>query len=127
MGCWVGATGMPASGWHAGGACAPNALLAPTLALAPTPQDEERGGISDRPEDMADVYHTFFGIAGLSLMGRPGLAPIDPTFALPVEVVRRLRERREGSGQQQQTQRQAQQTQQEGQQAQALAQAEGAS
>ena len=24
-------------------------------------QDEEDGGISDRPEDMADVYHTFFG------------------------------------------------------------------
>lgn len=41
-----------------------------------------------------DVYHTFFGIAGLSLMGRPGLAPIDPTFALPVEVVQRLQERR---------------------------------
>ncbi len=44
-----------------------------------------------------DVYHTFFGIAGLSLMGRPGLAPIDPTFALPVEVVERLRRRRRNS------------------------------
>lgn len=43
-----------------------------------------------------DVYHTFFGIAGLSLMGRPGLAPIDPTFALPVEVVERVRRRRRG-------------------------------
>lgn len=32
-------------------------------------QDEDDGGISDRPEDMTDVYHTFFGIAGLSLMG----------------------------------------------------------
>lgn len=39
------------------------------------------------------MYHTFFGIAGLSLMGRPGLAAIDPTFALPVEVVERLRQR----------------------------------
>lgn len=29
-----------------------------------TAQDEEGGGISDRPEDMVDVYHTFFGIAG---------------------------------------------------------------
>ena len=56
-------------------------------------QDEEGGGISDRPEDQVDVYHTFFGIAGLSLMGRPGLQPIDPTFALPVEVVQRLRQR----------------------------------
>ncbi|CAI7906995.1 unnamed protein product, partial [Closterium sp. NIES-53] len=26
-------------------------------------QDEERGGISDRPNDMVDVFHTFFGIA----------------------------------------------------------------
>ena len=57
-------------------------------------QDEEDGGISDRPEDMADVYHTFFGIAGLSLMGYPGLAPIDPTYALPVEVIKRLKEGR---------------------------------
>ena len=33
-------------------------------------QDPEKGGISDRPDDMADVFHTFFGIAGLSLMGK---------------------------------------------------------
>ena len=58
-------------------------------------QDEEGGGISDRPEDQVDVYHTFLGIAGLSLMGRPGLQPIDPTFALPVEVVQRLRQRQQ--------------------------------
>ena len=51
--------------------------------------------MSDRPEDQVDVYHTFFGLAGLSLMGRPGLRPIDPTFALPVEVVQRLRERQQ--------------------------------
>lgn len=54
-------------------------------------QDEDDGGISDRPDDMADVYHTFFGIAGLSLMGYPGLAAIDPTHALPVETVQRLK------------------------------------
>jgi len=54
-------------------------------------QDEEDGGISDRPDDMADVYHTFFGIAGLSLMGYAGLAAIDPTYALPVKTVERLK------------------------------------
>ena len=54
------------------------------------PQDEEGGGISDRPEDMVDVYHTFFGVAGLSLMGYPGLKAIDPVLALPVEVVARV-------------------------------------
>lgn len=55
-------------------------------------QDEDGGGISDRPEDMVDVYHTFFGIAGLSLMGHPGLKDIDPVFALPAEVVKRVME-----------------------------------
>jgi hypothetical protein len=58
-------------------------------------QDEDGGGISDRPEDQVDVYHTFFGIAGLALMGCPHLQPIDPTFALPVEVVQRLRAQRQ--------------------------------
>jgi prenyltransferase beta subunit len=31
-------------------------------------QDREDGGISDRPGNTADVYHTFFGIAGLVLL-----------------------------------------------------------
>ena len=53
-------------------------------------QDEIDGGISDRPEDQVDIYHTFFGIAGLSLMGHPGLKSIDPTLALPSEVVEQL-------------------------------------
>lgn len=56
-------------------------------------QDEDDGGISDRPDDMADVYHTFFGIAGLSLLGHPGLAAVDPVHALPVETVARVKAR----------------------------------
>lgn len=56
-------------------------------------QDEEDGGISDRAEDMADVYHTFFGIAGLSLLGHPGLAAVDPTYALPADVVEGIQRR----------------------------------
>ena len=27
-------------------------------------QDEEKGGIADRPGDVADIFHTFFGLAG---------------------------------------------------------------
>lgn len=50
----------------------------------------EQGGISDRPNDEPDVYHTFFGVAGLSLMGFPGLKAVDPVYALPTEVVQRL-------------------------------------
>jgi geranylgeranyl transferase type-2 subunit beta len=28
-------------------------------------QDTENGGIADRPEDMPDVFHTCFGVAGI--------------------------------------------------------------
>lgn len=55
-------------------------------------QDEHDGGISDRPEDMVDAFHTFFGVAALSLMGYEGLEPIDPVYALPVKVVDTIRQ-----------------------------------
>lgn len=32
-------------------------------------QDADDGGIADRPGNMADIFHTFFGISGLSLLG----------------------------------------------------------
>ncbi|KAI9814796.1 MAG: hypothetical protein M1827_003062 [Pycnora praestabilis] len=41
-------------------------------------QDPEMGGIADRPGDMVDVFHTVFGIAGLSLLRYPGLVEVDP-------------------------------------------------
>ncbi|KAL2242458.1 UNVERIFIED_CONTAM: Geranylgeranyl transferase type-2 subunit beta 1 [Sesamum indicum] len=49
-------------------------------------QDKENGGISDRPDDAVDVFHTYFGVAGLSLLEFPGLKAIDPAYALPVDV-----------------------------------------
>jgi geranylgeranyl transferase type-2 subunit beta len=58
-------------------------------------QDDEDGGIADRPDNMADVFHTFFGISGLSLMGyfdeSMGYRKIDAIYALPVDVVERLK------------------------------------
>ncbi|KAL9046588.1 MAG: hypothetical protein Q9214_000612 [Letrouitia sp. 1 TL-2023] len=39
--------------------------------------DTEMGGIADRPGDMVDVFHTVFGVAGLSLLGFPGLESVD--------------------------------------------------
>lgn len=61
-------------------------------------QDDEDGGIADRPDDAVDVFHTFFGIAGLSLLGhlhREGSFPtyrwIDPVYAMPTDVVVRLK------------------------------------
>jgi len=53
-------------------------------------QDEEGGGIADRPGDVPDVFHTFFGLAGLSLLRQADLAPIHPVYALPMDVVCRL-------------------------------------
>jgi geranylgeranyl transferase type-2 subunit beta len=72
-------------------------------------QDQELGGISDRPGNMGDVFHTFFGISGLLLLnyfdgkspknpehagtgciGYGAFEAIDPTYALPESVVKRL-------------------------------------
>eukprot|EP00913_Durusdinium_trenchii_P003410 g3157.t2 len=70
--------------------------LADFIALA---QDQEEilgsrgaedGGIADRPGDVPDVFHTFFGLAGLSLMRKADLAPIHCVYALPLEVVHRM-------------------------------------
>ena len=58
-------------------------------------QDVDDGGISDRPGNVSDIFHTFFGISGLSLLGcfqgLPGYRDIDPTYALPVDVVEKLK------------------------------------
>lgn len=53
-------------------------------------QDEETGGIADREGDQVDVYHTVFGIAGLSLMGFDDLEPIDPAYCLPVKFTSKI-------------------------------------
>ena len=67
------------------------------------------GGIAERPGNMADIFHTFFGIAGLSLLEYfhnadidpkpssklydfdPGsYEMIDPTYALPCSLLAKL-------------------------------------
>ncbi|GKY94602.1 hypothetical protein MPSEU_000425700 [Mayamaea pseudoterrestris] len=62
-------------------------------------QDGEDGGVADRPDDAVDVFHTFFGVAGLSLLGHLHVKQsassaifrrVDPVYALPIDVVRRL-------------------------------------
>ncbi|MES1909570.1 MAG: hypothetical protein MHM6MM_002286 [Cercozoa sp. M6MM] len=72
-------------------------------------QDTQDGGIADRVGDEPDVFHTFFGLAGLSLLrvATDGscsdeehveldagehcqLKRIDPTYALPVTLCRQL-------------------------------------
>lgn len=49
-------------------------------------QDDEQGGIADRKGDMADVFHTVFGVAGLSLLGYEGLKEVDPVYCMPKEI-----------------------------------------
>jgi geranylgeranyl transferase type-2 subunit beta len=64
-------------------------------------QDEDDGGIADRPGNCNDVFHTFFGLAALSLMNYSykdkdnkedfgsTLTKINPFFAIPYEVLKR--------------------------------------
>ncbi|KAF4632653.1 hypothetical protein G7Y89_g5476 [Cudoniella acicularis] len=43
-------------------------------------QDPKEGGFADRPGDMVDVFHTNFGLAGLSLLEHPELEEVDPIY-----------------------------------------------
>lgn len=57
-------------------------------------QDEKRGGFSDRPGNVTDLFHTLFALTGLSLLGYKGerqLADIDPVFCLPKRVLSKIR------------------------------------
>lgn len=54
-------------------------------------QDLKRGGISDRPDNEVDVFHTLFGLAGLSLMGFEGLEPIDPVYCMPYTITKKFK------------------------------------
>lgn len=53
-------------------------------------QDADGGGISDRPVNEVDVFHTFFGIASLSLIDHKkyDLLEVDPIFAIPKVTIR---------------------------------------
>lgn len=55
-------------------------------------QDAESGGISDRPLDVPDPFHTLFGVAALSMLDppTPGILPVDPTYCMPRRVIQRL-------------------------------------
>ncbi|KAI8922086.1 terpenoid cyclases/protein prenyltransferase alpha-alpha toroid [Powellomyces hirtus] len=57
-------------------------------------QDAETGGIADRPGDYPDVFHMLFGVAGLALLGYPGLKPVDPRYCMPKYVTDQIPNRR---------------------------------
>lgn len=53
-------------------------------------QDTDKGGIADRPGDMVDVWHTCFGIAGLSALGYQGLEEVDPRYCMPKSTIQKV-------------------------------------
>ncbi|KAI9293245.1 terpenoid cyclases/Protein prenyltransferase [Neoconidiobolus thromboides FSU 785] len=53
-------------------------------------QDVEVGGFCDRPGHMSDVFHTLFGLTGLSLLGNSQLKSIDSAYCLPTDVLANL-------------------------------------
>ena len=62
-------------------------------------QDFEDGGMSDRPGNTTDIFHTFFGLTALSLIDHKkyDLEEIDPVFALPKKFTKELRTRIENN------------------------------
>jgi geranylgeranyl transferase type-2 subunit beta len=77
---------------------------------ATSEQRVEGGGIADRPNNQSDPFHTFFGIAALSLLDynpksdatdnapttststpSPLLQPISPQYALPMYVLEKMK------------------------------------
>lgn len=52
-------------------------------------QDPENGGISDRPGNQVDVWHTCFGSTGLSLLDYPGMDSVDPVYCMPKHIIKR--------------------------------------
>lgn len=75
---------------HVGKAVLPNTHTYTNLTLPHRRQDPETGGFTDRPGDMVDLYHTLFGLAGLSLLGETGLKEVNPVFCMPQYIMNRL-------------------------------------
>lgn len=43
---------------------------------------DANGGIADSPGHIPDIFHTLFGLAGLSLLGFNGLERISPVYCM---------------------------------------------
>ncbi|KNC70921.1 hypothetical protein SARC_16547, partial [Sphaeroforma arctica JP610] len=53
--------------------------------------DTELGGFADRPGDMADPFHTLFGLAGLQMLdAAPELGRIDHIYCMPTRVMQEI-------------------------------------
>ena len=57
-----------------------------------TTESDVTGGFSKWAGHMADPLHSYMAISGLSLLGYPGVKPVDVMLNISIESVRRLRE-----------------------------------
>ena len=53
-------------------------------------QDLKCGGISDRPGNRSDIFHTLFGISALSMLGDKDMKEIDPRYCMSKHVTKRM-------------------------------------
>ena len=56
-------------------------------------QDDETGGCADRPGNVADPFHTLFGVAGLALLktfDETRIRAVNPVLCMPEYVVQRI-------------------------------------
>ena len=54
-------------------------------------QDDESGGFADRPGDVADPFHTLFGVAALSMLEQgDSVADVNPVLCMPQATLDRL-------------------------------------
>ena len=49
------------------------------------------GGFGKIAGDLPDIYHSYLGLAALSLLGENKLKPLDPSLCLSVEAKERLK------------------------------------
>lgn len=51
------------------------------------------GGLSKWADTYPDALHTYMGLAGLSLMGEPGLLPINPQVSITQRAFEHLKKK----------------------------------
>jgi geranylgeranyl transferase type-1 subunit beta len=56
------------------------------------------GGFSKYPGDPPDIYHSYFGLATLAMLGHPDLKPLHTVTCVPVDAIAFLEDGIEKSG-----------------------------
>jgi geranylgeranyl transferase type-1 subunit beta len=51
------------------------------------------GGFSKYPGDAPDIYHSYFGLATMALLGHPDVLPLHTVTCVPMDRIAELEER----------------------------------